>query len=199
MLKRHFASKRQAFCCGWEEWEEWHLHINPRGNFLIIKSLTSACISIIFHTSLLPVNQSENWNIEKLSHLITFKHPCKFNAHFHLPCSKDYSEEQKLKSKPVCFQDTDTLQGVILGRSIELARSNDKHQDGTVGTAILPSAGWANTASWHERQVLVVQLLLILRAVLVDGAPRLPFPLTEGGLGPLGSSGDEKVDTKDEI
>lgn len=66
---------------------------------------------------------------------------------------------------------------------------------------VLPPALPANTTWWHETQVTVVQLLPILGDVLVDElvAPHLPFPPTDGGLSPLGSSEDEKVDEKDEI
>lgn len=47
---------------------------------------------------------------KKLKHLkvILLYHFCIYanSAHFHLSCSKDYPEEQKLNSKTVCFQDT---------------------------------------------------------------------------------------------
>lgn len=40
--------------------------------------------------------------------------------------SFESSEDQKLKSKPVCLQDTDIPQGAGLGRNAELVEINDK-------------------------------------------------------------------------
>lgn len=46
-----------------------------------------------------------------------------------LVSSFEFSEEQKLKSKPVCFQDTDIPQGAVLGRNAELVGINDKDEE----------------------------------------------------------------------